>query len=176
MNSQWELINMHEQQYIACAAEQGAAAQRQRERWALPGTEGEHAGSEQDQSRIRAGSLRSTPGDSPGAAGVQPARLGVPGLSACLWTETAGAALLNREDYFCRLFKHGMQFVHSTEARRTVQVTVWSLSGKELDFISKSRWSLLGLWPLLTTGKLECQKLLVQVEMKEGLPYLICAW
>lgn len=176
MNSQWELINMHEQQYIACAAEQGAAAQRQRERWALPGTEGEHGGSEQDQSRIRAGSLCGTPGESPGAAGVQPARLGVPGLSACLWRETAGAALLNREDYFCRLFKHGMQFVHSTEARRTVQVTVWSLSGKELDFISKNRWSLLGLWPLLTTGKLECQKLLIQVEMKEGLPYLICAW
>lgn len=71
---------------------------------------------------------------------------GFPGyLHACSLTETAGAALVNKEDYFCPLFNHGMQFVHSAEAGGTVQVTVRSLSGKGLDFISKSECSLLGL-------------------------------
>lgn len=81
-------------------------------------TEGEHGRRE----HRRPAAARVRP---PGSAAVRPAHLGSQGyLHACLLTEIAVAALVNKEDYFYHLLKHGMQPVHSAEARGTVQVTV----------------------------------------------------
>lgn len=138
MNSQWELINMHEWQYIACALALGAAAgaARQRERCLLPGKEGATEGRSPVPPQHPA--PEPPPSAGPAFRGYRHARS---------LAEAAAAARVSEDGYCCRFFNHGMQFVRAAEARRAVQVTVWSLSGKESDFISKSESSLSGLWP-----------------------------
>jgi len=111
---------MHEQQYIGRAWRGG-----QRERCVLPG-------------RREPGRSEHRRSAAPCASPPRPARAsrlarGVRGhLHACtLLTSGCWAALADPGGHFCRRLKHGMQPVHSPEARRAVQVTVRSLSGKE---------------------------------------------
>lgn len=121
------------------ALEQRAAAgaARQRECGAVPGKEGEQERTE-PRSSAAPRAVQTAP--------ARPSRRGLPRIPACmLANRDCWGCLVNKEDYFCPLFNHGMQFVHSAEAGGTVQVTVRSLSGKGLDFISKSECSLLGL-------------------------------